>query len=644
MSKTFTLICTLVCVRLNAYTQNIARADTLEPVTITANKILQPQRSTGKITSIIDKKTIDQHASQSIGQLLNEQAGICVNGSYGSPGSRQSLFVRGASEGRTLILLDGVPLIDPSMINNEPDLNLISLNNIERIEVCKGAQSTLYGSDAIAGVINILTRNASDTSAVTINTTLVAGNYGLYRGGANVSGSYKKFSYSLRYGGVHSAGFSMAKDSAAKNDFDNDGFTNSVVSSIIGYQLTRNLNIKGFMHYSKSRTDLDAAAFSDESDYSSHSKSVNAGGVLTYHRRKTNANLTYRFTKNNRDYLNDSADVPSSTIYSNLGYVSSAHFIDAYVNIKLSTRLALLHGGEFRKANMNSEIYFLSTYGPFAEKMNDTSHYQHAVYTSVFYKSADQKLNIDAGARYNSHSEYGNNNTYSFNASYLLSNSTWIFGGVASAFKAPTLYQLYSPYGERTLRPEKSVSYEAGAEYKTPAARNRLTLFMRHIEHGIDFNYLTYKYYNTTVQKVSGLELESAIRLSGRATLTFNYTYLDPKETSQSRTTFKDTSYHYLLRRPNHMVNVKIASSFGSRFFVSVSGRYVSKRFDIGEYQQPDVVLKGYLLVNAFAEYHANKWLRLFADVQNVTNTHFIEVNGYNAIPTLVNGGFSITL
>jgi vitamin B12 transporter len=276
--------------------------------------------------------------------------------------------------------------------------------------------------------------------------------------------------------------------------------------------------------------------------------------------------------------------------------------------------------------------------------MNDTSHYQYAAYASLFYKSADQKLNIDAGARYNAHSEYGNNNTYSFNASYLLSNSVWVFGGVASAFKAPTLYQLYSPYGERTLRPEKSVSYEVGAEYKTTSVRNRLTLFMRDIDHGIDFNYLTYKYYNSISQKVSGLELESAIMLTSRATLSFNYTYLDPQEASQSRTTFKDTSYHYLLRRPNHTVNIRIGSSFGPRFFAAVSGRYVTKRFDIGEYQQPDVALKAYFLLNAFAEYRATKWLRLFADVQNVSNTHFIEVNGYNAIPTLVNGGFSITL
>ena len=121
----------------------------LNEVLLTATKFPVKQSQTGKVVTVISREQIEKNSGKTVGQLLNEQAGITINGAYNAAGSVQTVFTRGASSGRTLVLLDGIPVSDPSMINNEFDLNLFSINDVERIEICKGAQSTLYGSDAI---------------------------------------------------------------------------------------------------------------------------------------------------------------------------------------------------------------------------------------------------------------------------------------------------------------------------------------------------------------------------------------------------------------------------------------------------------------------------------------------------------------
>src|SRR5688572_23810752 len=183
MSKKLQLIIAGLSAGLCALSQEDSSSKTLDPVILTANKLPQKQRTTGKTMTLITKEEIEKNAGKSFTQLLNEQAGITINGTLNSPGTNQQLYLRGASSGRTLILLDGIPVYDPSVITNEFDLNLISLANIECIEVCKGAQSAMYGSDAVAGVINIITTKHTDSRPFNFKLNLAAGNYGTYKGG-----------------------------------------------------------------------------------------------------------------------------------------------------------------------------------------------------------------------------------------------------------------------------------------------------------------------------------------------------------------------------------------------------------------------------------------------------------------------------
>ncbi len=617
---------------------------TLDLVIITANKFLQKQSSTGKVISVITKEQIEKSSGKTVSQLLNEQAGITINGALNNLGANQTIYMRGANAGRTLILMDGIPVYDPSFINNDFDLNLLSLNNIERIEICRGAQSTLYGSDAVAGVINIITIKKIVTQPFNLKATVAAGNYGTYRGNFQIYGKVGKLTYAARSVQLYSKGFSAAYDSTATKNFDNDKYKGDVESASLQYQLSNEFSLIAFIQKSFYNTDLDAGSFTDEKDYSVKNKGLITGAG--FHYQKNNINLTgnYQYSENKRNYFNDSLDVPTFTKFSTDDYFSKSHYAELFSSIGLNKNFTLLHGADYRYNSFHSKFYSLSSFGPFTSLFKDTSHSQASLYASLLYHTLNEKLNIELGGRLNVHSRYGSNHTYTFNPSYSIDEHFRIFGSIATGFKAPTLYQLYSSSGNLNLKPEKSKTYEIGFQQQHEKITNRIVYFNREIKNGIDFNNATFKYFNIAKQTVNGIEFETKIIPVKNFSLTANYTYLKPREENQSRITFKDSVYTYLLRRPENNFNITAGYNFENGFYISASGKYVGKRYDVNGYKKADVQLDSYFLLSAYAEYKIKKIIKVFADAQNITNKKFFDVRGYNSIPFLFNGGVSFTL
>jgi vitamin B12 transporter len=157
MKKIFITTIVLALIQF-AKAQTDSTGNLLDDVVVTATKSPKKLSETGKVLTVITKEQLQQNSSHSLAEILNQQTGITVAGSTTNAGANQSVFLRGANAGNTLILVDGIPVYDASGITNEFDLNYININQVERIEILKGAQSTLYGSDAVAGVINIITK------------------------------------------------------------------------------------------------------------------------------------------------------------------------------------------------------------------------------------------------------------------------------------------------------------------------------------------------------------------------------------------------------------------------------------------------------------------------------------------------------
>lgn len=627
------------------FAQQDSVSKTLDPVVVTAGKFPQKQSTTGKVVTVIGKEQLERSSGKTLGQLLNEQAGITISGALNNLGVNQAVYTRGAASGRTLILLDGVPVYDPSVITNEFDLNLLSLNNIESIEVCRGAQSTLYGSDAIAGVINIITAGNNAAKPVNVKAVLSAGSYSTFKTNLQLFGKTGRWTYNARHAKLITEGFSAAYDSSQRKNFDRDGYYGDVASANAAYQLSSTLTLKGFLQYSRYRTDADAGVFADERDFYIRNKNLIAGTGIRFIRNGVRLAVNYQYSDIKRNYYNDSLDRPGFAKFSTDDFYGKTQFAEAYASVDLGSGFGVLQGADYRFSSMNSQNLSISSFGPYRTAFKDTSHSQASLYSSVYYSSANKKLNLELGGRINVHSKYGSNSTFTFNPSYaLIDSSLRVFGSLASGFKAPTLYQLYSAYGNPALKPEYSRTYELGLQQQAALISNRLVFFHRKIYSGLDYNYIINRYFNINRQTVKGIELENTIRLLPSVSLSINYTYLKPEERSQSRVTYKDTTYDHLLRRPQHNLNLSADYQPKNSLYFRAAAKWVSKRYDVGGYKQKDVALDSYFILSAYGEWKINKTVKLFADAQNLTNKKFFDIRGYNSIPFLVNGGVNLSL
>jgi vitamin B12 transporter len=603
---------------------------TLDEVVVTANKMAQKQSTTGKVVTVITKSDLEKMGNKNLATLLQEQVGVTVNGSSNNAGSVQTIFTRGASGGRTLVLLDGIPVNDPSFINNDLDLNLFATSSIERIEICRGAQSTLYGSDAIAGVINIITTSKDISRPLQINASSILGSFGTQKNNLQVAGKKNKWSYSGRLAHTNSNGFSAANDTTGKNNFDADYYKGLAVHGQINYAATEHFSVKAFSMYNKYKAGVDAGVFRDDRDFTIENSSLLLGTGFVYKKKNFQITGTYQHNTLDRNFLNDSAH-KTSTWFEKNDYAAASDYAEIYTSVKLSDRLTALAGLDYRKGSYSQDYLSVSGWGPY--KFNDPTRYaeQSAIYGSLLYTSLNKKLTLELGGRANKHSVYGNNQTFTFNPSFAVNANTRIFASVSTGFKAPSLYQISI---NDKLDPEKATSYEAGFSYQNKSLQTRLVYFNRQTANGIDYNYINYQYFNYVKQAVNGLEFEIRKSITHQISAFANYTFLAGKETTQNRITNKDTiTYDYLLRRPAHQLNMGISAQVNTKLRLEITGRYASKRYDVGGYAVRDILLKSYVTLAANAGYQLNKHWRFTADIQNFTSTKYYEVYGFKTMP-----------
>jgi vitamin B12 transporter len=432
----------------------------LDAVVFTANKYSQKQSSTGKVLTVIDHSQLERNAGRTLGQVLNEQAGLIINGSQNTLGTNQTVYLRGASEANTLILIDGVPANDASGISGNFDLNQIAIDQVERVEILKGAQSVLYGSDAIAGVINIITKKVNGDKKATINASAAGGTYSTFKATAGVSGVLDAFTYNLRYTRLQSKGFSSAEDVTGSKDFDKDGYGQDVVGLNLSANATKNWKLGFFGQYGKYKTDLDDASFTDDKNNVGENKNLQAGITSLYNFNK--GSFTVNLNMNNTERkLDDAKNIPADPgdydPFNGL-YKGRSVFAEAFTNLQLKPHVGLLVGADLRSQNADIETTF-STLG------DDSLHAdQVSGYASFFLKSLGG-FNAELGGRFTNHSQFGSAFTYSFNPSYTIHQQVKLFANIASGFRAPTLYHLASEYGNKDLKPETSSSIEAGVQY-----------------------------------------------------------------------------------------------------------------------------------------------------------------------------------
>ena len=620
-----------------------AQQDTslLDEVVITANKYPNKTSLTGKVVTIITKEQLERSGGKDLSQILTEQAGVYIGGANSNAGKDKSLYLRGARVEHTLITIDGVPVYDPSGIGSNFDIRNLSVDQIERIEILKGSQSTLYGSDAIAGVINIITKKVG-VKPFAGNGLLSYGSNNSFRGNAGINGKTGVVDYNLAYSFFNTKGINEAISNSP--NADKDAFQQNSLQVGLGLQAAKNIRVQPYFRYNKIDGDIDQGSLTDELDYTYTQESYQEGVRNEFELGKTKLNVLYNYNQIERLYMDDSVKSQNGfDEYSRGSYEGMEHFIDAYVTTPVGSRSSKLTAGvDFRTSNTSQEYAAVGFFGPYSTIYSaDSLHHNQLGLYAALNINAKTGFNLELGNRLNIHSAYGSNYVFNINPSYLLNNQFKLFANVSSGYRTPSLYQLLSEYGNRDLKPESAFTFEGGIQYFSANNKfsGRLTGFKRDVKDVIFFyfNPSTFQsqYINQDKQKDHGAELELSFKPTKNISLKAFYSFVDGKITTVQNG--KDTTYFNLIRRPKNSIGLNAGVKVNEKLFVSSNLSWFDKRkdayFDAMTFQTVNVVLDSYILLDVYAEYafYKNK-LKLFADLRNVSNSNYSETAGFNTL------------
>lgn len=605
--------------------QDSVKSNQLNEVVITATKFPKNQVETGKVLTVIDEAQLQQSSGKDIAQLLNEQVGLVINGANSNTGKDKSVFLRGAAGQYTLILMDGIPLSDPSGFGGAFDLRLLPIDQVERIEILKGSQSTLYGTDAIAGVINIITKKKGNKPVGGFG-TISYGSYNTFKGNVGVAGSTKIFDYNVGYTRFKTDGISEAKDETGDGNFDKDGFNQNSLQANIGIRPTEHLSIQPFFRYTDYDGKYDGGAFDDDTTSFFKTKLINYGLTGQYALPKGAINLQYGRDDTDREFI---------SAYGNK-FKGNFDNLEMFVNHKVGKNLQLLAGLNFQNLKMDYKNAF----------KQDTAYSNILSPYASFFINNIHGFSAEVGGRYNIHSEFGKVFTYSINPSYLINNQVKIFANYSTGFKAPTLSELYGQYGaNENLKPQESNSAEAGIQYS--AINNmfdiRATYFDRRIKNAIDYG--ATGYVNLNEQNDYGFEIEPTLKLNDKLSIRGFYAFVDGEVTTKNDSD-QDTTFYNLIRRPKNSLGLNVGYQLTKNLFTSINfktfGDREDKFFDTSDYTSKLVNLAGYQLLDLYIEYRlAENKVRLFVDAKNILNQNYMEVYGYSTMKFNINTGVS---
>lgn len=611
----------------------------LDEVVLTDSKFYLNRENSGKVITQITQEELEQLQGKSIAEIINTTAGIEINGTHSNAGQNLNYYVRGGKNRQVLILIDGIAVSDPSQIANDYDLRLLNANQVESIEILKGASSTLYGSGAATAVINIKLKEAT-REAISANFRSVFGtnqsqedsNYAIndFQNNVSVNGTLNKFSYLASFGNQYTDGIS-----SLANGTESDAF-NAINGNLkLGYTFSGEFKMNIYGSWDTFKADFDDGFSGVDTDDLSTTKQQRYGFSPEYTYKNGSITLNAAYNKVERD-------IESS--YPAL-YNAKSFIADLFNKYNFNDQFYTVIGVNVLQNNMESfAIPFGST--DFEQGINpDVAEYTNFdPYANVVYVS-DFGLQVNAGARLNNHSEYGNHMVYSLNPSYTKNFNFGYLKGLASystAYITPSLYQLFDPlYGNADLKPEENATFEVGAEIQLKdKATISVVYFNREETSFIDFVDLgsyVYQYQNVDEKfTASGIEFIADFSITKALKLTANTTYTHVDE---------DLS----LRIPEFNVNGMLGYQICEKTFMSLSYQFTDDRTDSFynglTYMNEDVNLKSYSLLDFYISQNIldNK-MKLFANVTNIFNEDYQELYGYSTKGRNINVGFSLTL
>jgi len=608
--------------------------DSFDEIVVVANRAPEPLSKVGNSVTVLNDDAIRQSQEVVVADLLAQTPGVnfARTGGVGEP---TSVFIRGAENGQTVVVIDGVQLNDPSTTNGGFDFANLLTSDISRIEILRGAQSTLYGSQAIGGVINIVSAEPAgpfgggvaaeggshDTGYVTAH---VGGKDDslLWRLSGNWYGTSGIPAFDERYGGTRLSASQIGGGSGQ-----------------LRYALTPDLQIDLRGYYTQARTDFDGFdtpnahppfSFGDDNEYSKISQMLGYAGLTLKSPDRTLTNrVAFQYTNTDTRLFDPNAPA-------NLGSPSTETFYGIGRNVReeyqgtweITPRIQAVFGAQHERSTIDTDSPAFDYSGPMPLR-------NFATIDSGYAQLQGEPiagLTLTAGGRYDRHDVYGGHSTGQFAAAWTLDDSrTVLRASFGQGFKAPSLYQLYSNYGNKALQPEVAHSWDAGVEHHAWDGRVVLsaTYFNRDSRDLIEFFDCTtpstqplcaaepFGYYaNVARAAAHGAELQAAVKPSDQLSLSANYTLTDTEDRSPGSATFGNQ----LPRRPKSAANAMATYRWPSRLSTSVGARYAGRSFDDAA---DKIALGGYVLVDLRISYALGDRLELYGRVDNATGKHY---------------------
>lgn len=578
-------------------TDTLLQTQPASEVVVTATKLPIARSQTAKPVQVISRQELEAHRGSDLAQVLTEQAGILVSGAYSNPGQNKSVFIRGAANEFTLLLINGIPLTDPSGVGGAFDLRLLDPDQIERIEILKGSQSTLYGSDAVAGVINIITR-AGATEGIHPWVNLAYGSFNTFEGSAGLSGRQEGFAYRLGLDHTTTDGISEADPDGAAG-FDRDGFERTGAEGELSISAGKRWTIAPFVRYATFRGGYDDGAFTDaDNDYEAVVWS--AGTRIDRRVQGWESSLNYTLRRTDRLFR--------SALFGDSPFEATSQQADWFNGLRLTAYLRSTAGLylDHSRASVRADDPQATTLSP---------------YVNLVWEVLPD-LVLEGGGRFTQHSQFGGAFSYQALTAWSPVEGLRAYAAWNTGFKAPTLSQLFGDFlPNPELQPQRSRSAELGLEWQ-PSPQSptlEIALFDRRIEDLIIFDFMV-GYLNSREQHERGLEVSARGRLTDLLSLHANYSFVDGE---------------FLYRRPAHQGLLSLQAGKDGRALLRLSTQYVGSRtdlyFDPADFAQKEATLNEYVLLNVYGSvWVLRDRLQLYADVKNLTGTDYAEVYGFS--------------
>ncbi len=650
MNKKFLLFAlALTILSINVHSQEklkkekVSTSSLQHEIIVTATRLETPAKEIASSVTVITKEELEQAKKMTVLEALQEVLGVAII-QNGPAGGAASVFLRGANSEHTLILMDGVELNDPISPSRSFDLAHLTLENIERIEILRGPQSTLYGSDALGGVVNIISKKGQGKPKLSLSS--VGGSYSTLISNAGISGSTEKIHYSLAASYFRSAGLSAASTNYEGNQ-EKDGYRNLSLSGRFGFRLKDNLEVDLILRTLKTKTDIDnfGGAYGDDpnnvQEYNALFLKTQIRNLMLNNRWEQKLGLSLVDYDRRHENPTDEAHLFDSEKGS---FKSKLFKIDWQNNFFLHETNTLTFGIDYQEEQGESEYHSDGIWGPFSSIFPLKRAHITGFFLQDQIRLADRFF-ATLGVRLDEHSQFGSAVTYRLAPAYFIEGTLTKFRAtLGTAFKSPSLYQLHAPgtflgpIGNKDLKPEKSTGWDIGVEQQILGGKVMLgaTYFYNDYKNLINFDFLQ-GYTNIGKAESKGAELLIQARPSDYLLCTATYTTVEAKD--------KDTDI-YLLRRPKDKLSVKLNYSFLKKGNINLSLIHIGERDDLDFSTWPStrVTLPSYTLVNAALSYDLIKNVQIFCRLDNIFNKEYEMIKGYGTPGFSAYGGVKVLL